>query len=619
MRSGIASASSLRRFEYESQILARLRHPNIAQVYEAGTHDDGTGPVPYFAMEYIPGAKTLTDYARDKRLDVRQRLELFTKVCGAVSHGHQNGIIHRDLKPGNILVESSGEPKVIDFGVARATDSDMAVTTLHTDVGQLIGTLQYMSPEQFEADPHAMDTRSDVYALGVVLFELLCDQLPYDVSKVAVYEAALVIREEPPARPSTFNRTLRGDLETITLKALEKDRSRRYQSSSDLAADIHRYLNDDPVAARPASALYQLRKFSRRNKAIVGGVTVAFAALLVGTIVATWQAVHARREADRALNIKGFLGDVIAGTDPYVYGRKLTTEDVLDQALMRLDQQFVDEPELRAEVRTLIGISFFSMSEYSKSIEQLRVALETRRQILGADHPETLETEHHLGYALLWDGQVAESEDVLLRVVDARERVLGADHKDTLWSMSVFGHALAYHGKYEEAEESGRRAADGLARALGDDNELTLHARHKQGAILRMGGSMADAIEVARTARALSRKAMGEEHPLTIQITNSLGGYLSMNGHWNEGEPHLRWSLETQRRLFGDNDAMTLDMMDAFGYRLYRNGRQEDGEALIRQAVDGYRRVLGADNLATGYVEQRLSRIEWNLGIAPGP
>ena len=211
MKQGIASRSALRRFEYESQILARLRHPGIAQVFEAGTHHDGTSTVPYFVMEYIPNAKPINKYADEKRLGSRERLELFAQVCDAVQHGHQKGIIHRDLKPGNILVDSQGQPKIIDFGVARSTDSDMAVTTLQTDVGQLIGTLQYMSPEQCEADPHDIDTRSDVYALGVVIYELLCGKLPYYVTGVAMHEATRIIREQHPTKLSTINRALRGD------------------------------------------------------------------------------------------------------------------------------------------------------------------------------------------------------------------------------------------------------------------------------------------------------------------------------------------------------------------------------------------------------------------------
>ena len=200
MRAGIASRSALRRFEYESQLLARLRHPGIAQVYDAGTHRDGEVTVPYFAMEYIVGAKAVTDYVKDKKLGTRERMKLFAEVCEAVHHGHQKGIIHRDLKPSNILVDSSGQVKIIDFGVARCTDSDMAVTTLQTDVGQLIGTLQYMSPEQCAADPHDIDTRSDVYALGVVFYEMLCERLPYELKGAALHEATRVIREQEPTK-----------------------------------------------------------------------------------------------------------------------------------------------------------------------------------------------------------------------------------------------------------------------------------------------------------------------------------------------------------------------------------------------------------------------------------
>ncbi len=357
MRAGVASSSALKRFEYEAQVLARLRHPNIAQIYEAGTHHldpipdqqpspdldpsrdrEGAGSfpspdrkgagqprtVPYFAREYIPGARTITDYARGNNLTTHERLELFAQVCEAVHHGHQKGIIHRDLKPGNILVEGTegeaegaqarrhtgtkgregersssslsafaplreaqgegtqaqrhagttgegkdslrsrhaetiterptaepGRVKIIDFGVARSTDSDVAVTTRCTDVGQLIGTLQYMSPEQCDADPHDLDIRSDVYALGVVLFELLCDRLPYDVTGVGLASAARVICEQSPPALGAVDRRLRGDLEWIALKALEKDRERRYQSAADLLRDIRHYLNREPIEAKP--------------------------------------------------------------------------------------------------------------------------------------------------------------------------------------------------------------------------------------------------------------------------------------------------------------------------------------------------------------------------------
>ncbi len=309
MKQGIASKSALRRFEYEGQILGRLRHPGIAQIYEAGTHDDGHGAVPYFAMEYIPNAKPITKFAEEKKLGTRQRMELFAKVCDAIHHGHQKGIIHRDLKPSNILVDSTGQVKIIDFGVARSTDSDMAVTTLQTDVGQLIGTLQYMSPEQCEADPHDIDIRSDVYALGVVLYELLSGKLPYDVSRSKIFDGTRMIREQHPAKLSTLDRTLRGDVETIALKALEKERERRYQSAADFGHDIQRYLTGEAITARRASIVYQLRLFARRNKGVVTALAAVFVVLVTGVIVST--SLYLRAEYARTATLAAVVQQLL--------------------------------------------------------------------------------------------------------------------------------------------------------------------------------------------------------------------------------------------------------------------------------------------------------------------
>ena len=293
MRSGVTSRSAMKRFEYESQILGRLSHRCIAQVYEAGTFDDGTGGVPYFAMEYIVGAKTILEYANQKQLSVNDRLVLFEQVCDAVHHGHLKGIIHRDLKPDNILVDSSGNPKIIDFGVARSTDSDMAVTTLQTNVGQLIGTVQYMSPEQCEADPDLIDARSDVYSLGVILYELLTGQAPYNLTSIPIYEAARVIREQQPTKMTTISDGIGGDLETIVSKSMDKDRDRRYQSAYELGQDITRFLENEPIHARRASMVYQLKMFARRNKAVVATVVTIAIALVLATTVSVYAGIRA--------------------------------------------------------------------------------------------------------------------------------------------------------------------------------------------------------------------------------------------------------------------------------------------------------------------------------------
>src|SRR5688572_18696777 len=248
IKPGLAGPELLRRFAQEAQALGRLQHPGIAQIYDAGTADTGFGSQPYFAMEFIRGA-ALRDYADGRNLGLRERLELMVKVCEAVHHAHQRGLIHRDLKPGNIIVDETGQPKILDFGVARVTDSDTQAT-LQTDVGQLVGTLNYMSPEQVLADPLDIDTRSDVYALGVILYELLSGRLPYQISK-RLHEAMQTIREEDPSRLSTIDRRYRGDIETIAAKALEKDKTRRYSSAAELEADIKRELDDEPIVAAP--------------------------------------------------------------------------------------------------------------------------------------------------------------------------------------------------------------------------------------------------------------------------------------------------------------------------------------------------------------------------------
>ncbi|MHC4732580.1 MAG: serine/threonine protein kinase, partial [Planctomycetota bacterium] len=418
MKQGIASRSALRRFEYESQILARLRHPGIAQVYEAGMHEDpdGVGQVPYFAMEYVAAARDIIDYATSNDLSTRERLELFAKVCEAVYHGHQKGIVHRDLKPPNILVDASGQPKIIDFGVARSTDSDLAVTTLQTNVGQLVGTMQYMSPEQIDADPLNIDTRSDVFALGVVLYRLLTGRLPYDVGKCSIYEATRIIREEQPARPSITNPGLGGDVETIILHALEKDRQRRYQSALELALDIRRYLSSHAILARPPSTLYQIKTFAKRNTVLVAGAAGVFLALVLGVIAFSWQASIARSQRDvaeaaqltaerRFDQVRALAGefmfdfhDAIQTLDGAMPARELVVTTALEY-LDSLAAEAGDNLDLKRDLASAYdrvgdihgGLRNPSLGDTAGALENFRTALALRQEVTEAD-PDDLDT-----------------------------------------------------------------------------------------------------------------------------------------------------------------------------------------------------------------------------------
>ncbi len=282
LRPGFSAPAALARFRIEPEILGRLQHPNIAQVFESGVHEDADGALPYFAMELIPGAQPLIEHAVARRLSIRHRLELFATVCDAVHHGHQKGIIHRDLKPANILVGADGQPKVIDFGVARASDSDIVLTTQCTHAGDLIGTLRYMSPEQCDGDPAKIDTRSDIYALGVVLYELLTGAAPYDTSGTTVYRAIRIIKDDSPRQPSELNRALRGDLDAILLKTLDKDPARRYASAADLAQDIRRHLTGEPIDARPPGRWLRVIRWIGRRPLLAS--VVGSAAVLLLTV-----------------------------------------------------------------------------------------------------------------------------------------------------------------------------------------------------------------------------------------------------------------------------------------------------------------------------------------------
>jgi len=538
LRQGMVSSEALRRFEFESQLLARLRHPGIAQVYEAGTYGEGEDALPFFAMEYIPNAKTLTGYAKDKKLDVRQRLELFAGICDAVHHGHQKGIIHRDLKPSNILVDSQGNLRVIDFGVARATDSDVALTGAQTEVGQLIGSIQYMSPEQFDADPSDIDTRSDVYALGVVLYELLCDERPYDLSSTTVYEASCIVHENEPPRLGVGRSALRGDIETMVHMAMEKDRDRRYQSAFGLAQDIRRYLSGEAIMARPPSVAYQLRVFARRNKVLIGAVAAVFLVLVAGVATSTALLLQAREQravaqaqTAKARAANEFLSDMINETVPAEYGRHATLEGLLNLSSDRAAEVFGDEPEIEAEICRTLGLGYLTLPRIDESHEQLARAYELRKRELGETHSATVESRRDM--ALMYSILGRSEEEVALRreILAISTAEFGPEHETTVDDTYALVVTLGAAGQVGEARALALDLHETSRRTQGDMSPATLIVEIYLAGITLMQGDAAAAETESREVLARCRSALGEDHETTRSARSQLAAALITRGN----------------------------------------------------------------------------------------
>jgi len=603
IRAGATSPDALRRFEQETQLLGKLHHPGIAQIYEAGTADTGQGPQPYFAMEMIQG-HGLRAHAESSELGTREKLDLVARVCDAVHHAHQKSVIHRDLKPGNILVDESGQPKILDFGVARATDSDRQAT-MQTSVGQIVGTLPYMSPEQVAADPSELDTRSDVYALGVILYELLAGRLPLDHHQRTISDALRSICEEEPKSLGSLDRRLRGDIETIVSKALAKDRERRYGSAAELAADIRRYLADEPIVARPPSAAYQLGKFARRNKVLVGGVAAVFLVLVAGVVAATQQAARARREADKADAVNAFLTNMLSAASPRSLtreapdrGRTITVVQVLGAAVQKLDAgELRREPLVEAAVRQAVGATYRDLGDYGPAEANLRAALDARRRLRGESDPEVADSLHGLAQLLLMRGKPAEAETLFRQALAIRRRK-GTPSAELSASLNWLAESLDDQisqapdpSKAAEAEALFREALDVGRRSSSEGDAETARAMHDLALHLHAQGKTSEAEPLFLSSLALRRRVLGENHPDVASTLYYLALLQKDVGKRGDAIRSLQEAVDIWRRVLGDDHPFLAASLATQGAMLRDEGRLAEAESALKAALSIQRRT----------------------------
>jgi serine/threonine protein kinase len=641
IKPGMDSAQVIARFEAERQALAMMDHPNIAKVFDAGTMGESEtltagGGRPYFVMELVKGVP-ITRFCDENQLTPRDRLELFIPVCQAVQHAHQKGIIHRDLKPSNVLIalyDDRPVPKVIDFGVAKATGEKLTDRTMFTGFGSFVGTLEYMSPKQAKFNALDIDTRSDIYALGVLLYELLAGSTPLDkarLKEVALDEVLRLIREEEPPRPSTrlsrsgealttissrrrtepakLGRALRGELDWIVMKALEKDRTRRYATATGLARDIQRYLNDEPVDACPPSAGYQLRKLARKYKKPLLA-TAAFTVLLIaGAMISTIQAVRAKRaeaearsaeiaatnQRDRALEAEHqagvekanaqaamhfLLAEVLEQADPHHEpDRNLQVRTLLDRAAGRLAGNSQMPPLVEAAIRETMGRTYWGLGEYELAAPHLSRAYALYLRYAGEEQPDTLDAALHLARLHVWESDFSKAEPLLIKVLSGSRRLFGKDNPATLEAMRNLGLFYQFQDDFGQAEAILTQAL-AASLALDDHNPIRLRLPFALGHVYVNQGRYAEAEQLLTKSLKDCQDVLGEKHPFSLTNRLILAElYLNM-GRLSQAEQHAGKAYRIWQAV-GEHNPHALWSQGLLAAVYLAQGRRTDAQPLV--------------------------------------
>jgi len=633
------------RFEAERQALAVMDHPNIAKVFDGGATDTGR---PYFVMELVRGIP-LTTYCDQNELTTRERLELFIPICEAVQHAHQKGVIHRDLKPSNVLVavqDGKPVPKIIDFGIAKAIDHRLAESTLFTEQGLLIGTPAYMSPEQAEMSGLDIDTRTDIYSLGVMLYELLIGVLPFDqkmLRAAAFNEIQRIIREIDPPRastqiiklgetnttiaehrrtdPASLHRQLKGDLDCILMRAMEKDRTRRYETASGLAMDINRHLHNEPISARPPSTTYRLAKFARRHKVGLAAGVAVFLALVAGLVLATTGLIRAKRaeavasgERDRAnqetkttRRVSDFLVSIFQVSDPrQALGNTITAREILDKGAARVEEELRGEPLVKARLMDTMGTVYMNLGLYPQAAPLAEKALEVRRQALSPDDPLIAESLNSLGAIRYTMGNFAEAEKLFRGALDIRRKKLGEENYEVSTSLNDLAMTLNSLGRYDEAEPLYRQALAIRQKLFPKEHPDIAQSLNNLGMFLYRRAKYEEAEKLFRQALEMNRRLLGEVHPEIASYLNNLGMVLRDSGQLAEAETTFRQSVDLHHKLYGPDHPNYGNAVVNLAALLVRTGKFEEAERYYLEVIALYNKIYTENNFNTATVRSLL-------------
>jgi len=636
IKPGMDTRSVIARFEAERQALALMDHPHIAKVFDAGATESGR---PFFVMELIRGIK-ITDYCDQHSLSTAERLELFVQVCQAVQHAHQKGIIHRDIKPSNILVTTTeqglAQPMVIDFGIAKATtDQPLTDKTLFTAFAMLIGTPAYMSPEQAALTNVGVDTRTDIYSLGVLLYELLTGSTPFDpgeLMKAGFDEIRRVIREEEPACPSTrlstmavsaltsvaqhrrseppnLIRAVRGDLDWIAMKALEKDRTRRYETANGLALDVKRCLANEPVSARPPSKRYKLQKTIQRNKLLFAGISiiavllvVSLAAVLVSLAKERKARLVAQTEEERSRQATQFLKNMLEGVGPSV-ARGRNTEmlrEILDKTAQQIGGQIGNQPTVEADMRSLMGRLYMEVGNYAAAEEMARTTLNLQQTLSGKASSEAATALNDLGAALWKQRKLAEAEAAFGEALAIRRRLFGNEHAEVATTLNHLGAVYRRQKKLAESEALTRESLAIRQRLFGNEHVAVAESLRNLAIILVDRGNRAEAESAAREMVAMRRRLLGNDHPLVAASLTDLAFVVGNSS--SEAEALETEAFLIQRNVLGDDHPDLARSLYLQGQQIRNRGELAESHAVLSAALSIQRKLLGeehSDVLAT--------------------